>query len=135
MKTWTLVVAILVTLAWYVSSYSEAGGGEEVFFKNDAGDEFYYEPNSITQKQGSPVVTVQARGASSRPDAPLKGFNQTIEINCTQRLYRKVESQITRSDGTVYSEQPSPVWISATAETSAYRLLVDAVCRKARIMR
>lgn len=135
MKTWIGIVLILIAVAWCVSSRGQAKEGEEIFFRNDAGDEFYYEPNSIAQKQGSPVVTVRARGVSSNADAPLRGFNQTIEINCTQRLYRKVESQITRSDGTTYSEQPSPVWTSATAETSAYRPLVEAVCKKARIRR
>lgn len=135
MKTWMGIVVILITLACPVSSRAQAGEGEEIFFRNGTGDEFYYEPNSITQKQGSPVVTVRARGVSSNADAPLRGFNQTIEINCTQRLYRKVESQITRNDGTIYSEQPSPVWTSATAQTSAYRPLVEAVCKKARIRR
>lgn len=124
------IIVVITGIAWSFPSGAEPRGGEEVFFKNGAGDEFYYEPDTIKAKEGQYGATVEIRGVSASPEAPVREFNRTIEIKCTGRLYRIVESQVTRNDGTTFTEHPSLEWTAAVAETSAYRPLVNEVCKR-----
>jgi len=130
-KTRVGIIVIIIGIAWSVSLGAQPREGEKIFFKNDAGDGFYYEPDSIKTEEGTSFVTVRVREVSTNPDSPMREFNEVIEINCAKDLYRKVESQVTRNDGTTFSQQPSLGWSpTAVFQGSAYRPLVEEACKK-----
>jgi hypothetical protein len=130
-----ILAVIIVAVACLPSSVPAQQEKWELFFTNDAGDRFYYDPESIAQADTTNTkeklrtpMSVRMRAVSARADSPTKGFNQRIQLTCYNSNYRKVESIVIRSDGTMHLEPQSGVWMYAY-QGSAYAALIDAVCK------
>lgn len=134
MRTWGSMLIIVASMAWAVYSGAGCREGNELFYRNSTGDEFCYEPESVVVRdERSSIVTVRINGTSANPDTPMREFNRVIEINCRQRMYRNIESEIVGSDGQRLISRQATGWVPATAEDSPYRLLAVAVCKRAKI--
>jgi hypothetical protein len=125
----TGVVGVIL-LSWAVHAQYE---GWEHFYTNLAGDRFYYDPNSVVSVSKT-VSTVRIKGSSARENTTIKTFEQLLEIDCNKRMYRKLESQITRHDGSVYTEAKSNEWSQVLPDSSMESLL-DKACPKTRSRR
>jgi hypothetical protein len=123
-----MVLALFLTGAGALLSPAPAQNeGWELFFTNAAGDTFYYYPDSITKLQNN-VINLRTKGNSAKGSSTVAGFEQVLTIDCKTRLFKKVKSQFTRIDGTVYSEAQSEYWNPIVAGSSM-ESLADRVCK------
>jgi hypothetical protein len=111
------------------------------FFANSNGDRFYYEEQSLsfTSSSGSSsgsvtLAQVRFRAVNAREESPIREYVQRIEIDCSKRVYRKLESEIVSKNGSSRVERVSPEWSDIPAE-SAQEHLIDLVCKKAAVHR
>jgi hypothetical protein len=99
----------------------------EHFFTNSTGDRFYYDASSISKLPHS-IVRVRVKGLSARQNVIVKEFEQVIEVNCENMIYRKLEAQTVRADGTVLADTEAPIWNSI--ESGSYtESLSEKVCK------
>lgn len=134
MRTLGSILIIVASMTWAVFSGAECRDGYELFYRNGVGDEFCYEPESVVVRdERSSIIIVRVNGTSANPDTPMREFNRVMEINCRQRTYRNIESEIVGNDGKRLISRQASAWTPATAEDSPYRLLAVAVCKRAKI--
>ncbi len=123
---------IPVLLSWLLMSCSPAWcagspEGWELFYRNPAGDSFYYDPSAISRKGA--VITVQSRALPAEQGGAIRETEQTVEINCSKRISRRLTSSFVRSDGSIHRDARATEWSSIPFDSLLDRLAV-AVCGK-----
>jgi hypothetical protein len=126
--TYPMVLALILTCVGALLSPALAQNeGWELFFANEAGDTFYYYPDSISKLQNN-VISLHAKGYSAKGSSTVSGFEQLLTIDCKRLFFKKVKSQFTRIDGSVYSEAQSQYW-NPIVPGSSMQSLADRVCK------
>jgi hypothetical protein len=131
-----LLVAAILSIIPFFSPARAQNDQWKLYFRNSQGDEFYYDTQSVKQNDKDSLtgfgsfIRVDIRGSSARADGPIKGFSDRVEIDCSKMFYRRIESEVIRSDGTTYASHPSREW-QPVGQDSSFMSLCEIVCAKA----
>lgn len=127
LKKLAIFSVIFICIVW-VSQVSSQAEEWQHFFTNSSGDRFYYDRQSITYPSDS-VVKIQSKVSNAREGTKQRELRMLMEIDCSKQMYRKLESQILNSDGTIRASSQPSGW-SDIIPQSNIATLADKVCKK-----
>jgi hypothetical protein len=129
MKTYGIILILITVALFGLPAYTLADGWEQ-YFTNAGGDKFYYDGQTISKIPPS-TLRVRIKGLPAREATMIAGFEQVLELDCQKRISRKIESKITRPDGTVQTQVESADW-SQVQPGSSTGILLEKLCKTTR---
>jgi hypothetical protein len=126
MKAYFILLTLIGITLFGSPAYTQDAGWE-LYSTNTAGDKFYYDPQSISKTPPS-TIRVRIKAYPVREATIMAGFEQVLEFDCQKRTSRKIESKLTRADGSVQS-QSQPVDSSQIVPGTSTENLFEKLCK------